>query len=207
MWRAPLILCVSVSTLLVTIAARAADPAAEPAGVALRQEWVGLEIVPLSFNLGSARSGESPTRFQAGPGGALRLLRHRWNRVYWTPVHAGLFVGLTRGETIFTHVHTEGGYIVRAGPRTLELGMGVGAGILGIKYAENGCDGSCYIGGAGPMLFPVARLLVRDGPRFTLGFVLRGAIPLHVPSGEWIATTARGFLFLGGLDLAVGAGR
>jgi hypothetical protein len=199
-------LFLSLATVTASIwpaqASAATDPPA-PSAWSLRQEYLGIEIAPVSFNLGSAPDGRAPPRLQVGPGGRLRLLRHRWTEAYWTPVSAGLLV-TSGNETIFTHVESEGGWVVPATSRALELGLAAGFGILSIAYAS-GCDGSCLLGGAGPMLSPLVRYLARQGPRFNWGFVVRAVIPLRVPDGDWWGYyNGRAVLFLGALDIAVG---
>ena len=184
----------------------AAEPVVDRSRSSLVQEWVGLELSPLSLNSGSS-PGQALTRFQPGPGGTLRLLRHRWTRAYWTPLQAGLFVGEAGAGTIFAHVDMEGGGIISLGPRTaLEFGLAAGVGILAIRYATSGCDGSCNVGGAGVMLSPVARYLFRHGPGWTMGATARAVIPLQVPSGDWFGYfNGRAVLYLVGFDLALGA--
>ena len=186
---------------------RSARAEGETSNSFVRQEWGGIEISPLSFNMGSAPDGQHPTRVQFGPGGILRVLRHRWEWAYVTPVQAGLFLGYMGDRTILVHVDAEGGIVLRLpdGAQSLELGLACGVGILAMSYA-NVCDGSCNIGGAGPLLSPVARYLIRSAPRFPLGFTLRAMIPLHVPDGDyWGYHTARGILFLAAFDLAFGS--
>jgi hypothetical protein len=203
--------CLTLAALA-TAAAVHATPAVEGEAVvaeppsSVRLEWVGIELSPISLNSGHPPSGQDPTRFQPGPGGTLRVLRHRWTQAYWTPLQAGLFVGEGGSGTIFTHLDTEGGGIFPLGEGTaLELGMAAGIGILAIRYAS-GCDGSCNVGGAGVMLSPVVRYLFQDGPVWTMGATARAVIPLQVPSGDWFGYYAgRAVLYLVGFELAVGS--
>jgi hypothetical protein len=170
-----------------------------------RQEFVAIEVSPLSFNLGSAP--QSPTRVQPGPGGTLRLLRHRWRRAYVTPLQAGVFVGELGGATILAHADVEGGFILplNGDTQAFELGLAAGAGILAIPYATT-CDGSCNVGGAGPLLSPVVRYIAWGSTHFTTGFTLRAMIPLVVPTGDWFGYyTGRAILFLAAVDLAFGS--
>lgn len=203
--------CLALAVLANAAVARATEavgvepPPPEPLS-SIRQEWVGIDLWPLSLNSGHPPAGPAPTRFQPGPGGTLRVFRHRWPRAYWTPLQAGLFVGEGGSGTIFTHLDTEGGGILPLGAgRALELGMAAGVGILAIRYA-NGCDGSCNVGGAGVTLSPVARYLFQDGPAWTMGATARAVIPLQVPSGDRFGYyTGRAVLYLAGFDLAYGS--
>src|SRR5438132_5913048 len=127
-----------------------ATPSVEPSS-RVTQEWLGLELTPLSVALTGTpccRPGASLSPVQAGLGGSLRLLRHRWTHAYVIPVEAGLYVSETDSPTVFVHVQAEGGLIVPGTDRRLEVGLGAGAGVLNMDYA-NGCDGMCAIGGAG----------------------------------------------------------
>src|SRR3954469_12622629 len=49
------------------------------------QEWVGVELTPVSLGFGTAPNGQAPERLQAGGGGTLRLLRRAWGRGYLVP--------------------------------------------------------------------------------------------------------------------------
>ena len=174
----------------------------------MRLEWAGAELLPLSVNVGSAPSfWPSPNRFRPGLGGMLRGLRMRWTNAYWTPLEAGAFVaggGSGSDGTVLLQVATEGGLRLPFGGGIVELGLGAGLGGLAIDHGGQ-CDGTCAIGGVGPMLSPVARYLLRDAAGWSFGFVVRGAIPLRVPHGEWIATIdGFGALVLGGVDVAFG---
>jgi len=161
--------------------------AAEPVSP-LTQEWIGLELTPLSLALTGApccRPGASLSPVQAGPGGSIRLLRHRWEHAYVIPIEAGLYFGTTGSGTHFLHVETEGGLIVPGTNRCLELGVGAGAGILGMTYARD-CDGTCVLGGAGGLLSLVARVLFIDGPHLTAGASARVVLPLNHARGEYL---------------------
>lgn len=180
----------------------------DPPGRNMRLEWAGVELLPLSVNAGTAPSPwPSPDRFRAGLGGMLRGPRLRWTNAYWTPVEAGAFVaggGSGADGTVLLQVLTEGGLRLPVGGGTFELGLGAGLGGLAIDHPGS-CDGTCAIGGVGPMLSPVVRYLVRDQGHWSLGFVVRGAVPLRVPHGEWIATIDDfGALVLGGVDVGFG---
>jgi hypothetical protein len=118
-------------------------------------------------------------------------------------------LGETSRGTIFAHAEMEGGAIIPVGAqgngRALEIGMAAGVGVLAVEYAEVGCDGSCDVGGAGVMFSPVVRYLLRDGPGWTMGATVRAAIPLHVPSGDWVGHySGRAVLYLVGFDVALG---
>lgn len=204
----PPILCalaVGVALGALPSATHAADAEASAPGTGtVRQEWVGVELTPASVSLASCcdRSG-SLQRFQVGLGGNLRLFRHRWEHVYFTPLQAGLYVS-SGVDTIFTHVQMEGGVIVPGTHRRLELGLGTGIGVLAMKYAST-CDGSCNVGGAGWLISFAARYLFLDGPRFTAGAGVRALIPTTAPSGEvWGHFTGRGSMLLAALELGFG---
>lgn len=186
-------------------AARAGEDALEPGRLL---EWAGAELLPVSVNAGATPSyARSPSRFQAGFGGLLRVLRMRWGNAYWTPLEAGAFVaggGSGPDLTVLLQLATEGGVRLPVGGGTLELGLGAGAGGLAVGY-DSGCDGTCAIGGLGPMLSPVARYLLRDAGRWSFGVVLRAAVPLTVPHEEWLGhIEGFGTLVLGGIDVAFG---
>ena len=66
-----------------------AGPAA--AADALQLEIVGVEFTPFSFNYAAPYRGARPSPFQPGLGVAVRAVRLRWTRVYWTLVQAGFF--------------------------------------------------------------------------------------------------------------------
>ena len=181
-----------------------ADPA--PAAT-MTQEWVGLELTPMSVSFPGTpccgRQGHVDT-FQAGPGGGVRLFRHRWQNYYFTPILAGVYV-TSENRTIFAHVETEGGLIVPRTDRRLELGIGFGLAGLAVKYAT-GCDGSCDVGGAGSMVSFAARYLFVDRPTFSIGAGARAVLPLQ-SNGEWFGYfVADGKMILGSVEVAFGRG-
>lgn len=184
-------------------AATSAEPAPR-----LTQEWIGVELTPLSFPLRGAPCCDRPTSLspvQAGAGGTLRLLRHRWEHIYVIPVEAGLYVGSTGSGTTFLHVQAEGGLVLPGTNRRVEIGLGAGAGILSMTYA-NGCDGSCAIGGAGALLTLVARYLFVDSPHVTVGANLRAVLPLNQTRGEWVGhLMAWGDMLLAGVEVGLGS--
>ncbi|HXU03895.1 MAG TPA: hypothetical protein VN903_23195, partial [Polyangia bacterium] len=125
--RRGILLALSVAVALsararVTRAAETETETGAPRSTALRQEWVGVELTPVSMALASCcdEHGGSLDKFQAGPGGTLRLLRYRWEHAYVIPIQAGVYVS-SGNATIFTHVQTEGGVIVPGTDRRLEL--------------------------------------------------------------------------------------
>jgi len=183
------------------------SPSAEPSSSRLTQEWIGVEITPLSFPLRGAPCCDRETSLspvQAGIGGTLRLLRHRWEHAYVVPVEAGVYVGSTGSGTTYLHVQAEGGLVVPGTNRRLEMGLGAGAGILGMTYA-NGCDGSCAIGGAGALLSVVARYLFVDRPHVTVGANVRAVLPLNQTRGEWFGhLMAWGDMLLAGVEIGLG---
>jgi hypothetical protein len=201
--RIPTLLAAACLVGGVAVALNAGDARAQSGeGPALlRQESVGLELTPFAGL--RTNSGSSVT---AGLGGAVRLMRHRWGAGYWTPIQAGLFVGgdgLT--HVILAHVMTEGGAVLRAGSVALEVGLGLGAGILGIAVGDT-CDGTCRAGGKGAFVSPVVRLLFREAAPYSLGVVLRAEVPLAVPSGEGFGYfVAYGTMVLLGFDVAYGS--
>jgi hypothetical protein len=186
-------------------------PAATPASVEppsrLTQELLGLELTPLSLALTGTpccRQGASLSPVQAGPGGNLRLLRHRWEHAYVIPIEAGFYVGETGSGTIFVHVQTEGGLVVPGTDRRLEIGLGVGAGVLAMKYASD-CDGTCVVGGAGALLSLVARYLFVDRPHYTAGASVRAVLPLNRTRGEYIGhIMGWGDMLLAGAEVGFG---
>ena len=191
----------------------AADPASGPESGAVTREIIGLELTPVSLSLTQAPSiapEGGPSRVQAGPGGAIRLLRYRWTYAYIIPIAAGLYVsvGNSNGnDTILARIQTEGGVIVPGTDRRLELGLAVGAGLLAIGYGS-GCDGTCVIGGVGAMVSPVVRVLFLDGPPVTIGASVRAVVPLTVPSGDWLGYyTGRANILLGAVEFGFGGGR
>jgi hypothetical protein len=208
-------LCGLVAAALVVSAGGAqADeaPANGPASGAMTQEIVGLELTPVSLSLTEAPSRAQdggPSRVQAGPGGTIRLLRHRWTYAYIIPIAAGVYVSVGNSggnDTILARVDTEAGVIVPGTDRRLELGLAVGAGLLGIGYAPD-CDGTCRIGGAGAMVAPVIRYLFLDRPPVTVGASVRALIPLTVPDGDRLGTyTGRASLLLGAVEFGFGWG-
>lgn len=188
-----------VSAMLVSLPALALAADA-PSGF-LQQEVVGLELHALSIVQGN---GVSP-RPGLGIGGMARLGRHRWTQAYFTPVQAGLFVGGTEGDVISARVLTEGGAVLHTGAGALEIGLGAGVGILGIRYGENRCDGACRIGGKGVLLSPVVRFLFREATSVPVGVVLRAEVPLLEPSGSAFGYfTGWGTQVLLGLDVGLG---
>jgi len=205
---ARLLAAIAVAAAVVTTVISASAAAADAGSDAMRLEIIGFELTPLSFNLGSPGSGQpSPTRFQPGPGGALRLGKLRWPGVYWTLVQAGLFLGGDTNDpgTIFAHIETEAGVTLNTGAHAFELGLGVGAGILGIQYLPVGCDGSCHIGGAGMFVSPVARYMIRQAAPYAVAVVARAEVlALRSSSNCWDTCHGRATLFLIGLDLGFG---
>jgi hypothetical protein len=188
----------------------ATSPAAEAdvgaaAPTPLTQELIGLELTPLSLALASCCDyhGGSLDRFQAGLGGAIRLLRHRWQYAYVTPIAAGAYLS-SGNDTILVHIQAEGGVIVPRTDRRLELGLGVGIGALAMRYA-NTCDGRCNLGGAGFLISFAARFLFVVRPTLTAGASARLVIPMSQPREEvWGHNTGHGNMLLGGLEVAFG---
>jgi hypothetical protein len=170
----------------------------------VRQEWAGVELMPVSLSIGSHAWG-APERVQVGAGGTLRLLRRRWTSFYVTPIEVGVYV-TSGAKTIFTQAMIEAGYVAPGPLRRLEIGLAAGVGILAMDIGHDDCDGRCNIGGAGPLLSPVIRYRIVDGPRWTVGAALRGVIPLHDTDGDWFGYfVARGAMVGAALDVGFGA--
>ena len=162
------------------------------------REWVGVELTPVSLGLGSGPDGRAPQRLQAGGGGTLRLLRRAWGRGYLVPLEGGGYLG-NGSDTIFLFAAVEGGAMLGR----WDLGLAAGAGMLAMSYGQ-GCDGSCLIGGAGPLLAPVVRYTFVEHGAVTLAALTRLVIPLHRPSGDWFGHySGRGVLLLAGFEVAV----
>jgi hypothetical protein len=198
--RSLLVLAPAVFAALSSSAARGAPAGENPVEtLRLRQEIAGLEVSPFSVGTGTS---------SLGIGATLRLGRHRWTGVYWTPVQAGFFAG-GRGwkETILLKIQTELGWVHRYQIGTIEAGLGAGLGALGMQTAPTGCDGACGVGGEGVLFSPVARFLFRDRATHTVGAFIRAEIPAGRTQGESV-TQLRGFgmTVLVGLDLAGGWG-
>ena len=145
------------------------------------------------------------SKFQAGPGGNIRLGRHRWQYAYAIPIEVGLFVSTAGTQSIFAHVQAEAGLIVPGTDRRLEIGLGLGLGVLSMAYSVE-CDGTCALGGAGWLVSLAARYLIIDGPRWTMGIDVRAVYPRQDPDGEWFGYYVGGgkMLFTG---LEIGFGR
>jgi hypothetical protein len=194
-------------------AARATDGEASGAvSGALTQELIGLELTPVSLSLTQAPSRAQdggPARLQAGPGGVIRLLRHRWTYAYIIPIAAGFYVsvgGSGGNNTILARVQTEAGVIVPGTDGRLELGLAAGAALLAIGYAPD-CDGTCRIGGKGAMVSPVVRYLFLDGAPVTVGASVRAIVPLTDPQGEGFGYfTGGGRILLGAVEFGFGRG-
>jgi len=185
------------------MSARAEESATVP-GSAPAQEWIGVELMGVSLGLGSDVRG-TPERVQYGAGATIRLLRRRWSSFYVTPVEAGFYVTPEHGATLL-HAMVEAGYVAPGRLHALELGLGAGVGILALEIPGAICDGSCDLGGAGALLSPVVRYRIVERPRWTLGAALRGVLPLHVPSGEWLGHfVGRGAMVVAALDVGFGS--
>lgn len=204
-WQLGLVfLCGAIASLTVAPGRARADEGPAPPGPAAAQEWVGVELMPVSLSFGGTWRG-SPQRVQVGGGGTLRLLRRRWASFYVTPIEAGVYV-TAETKTIFSHVMVEAGYVAPGPLRGLEIGLAGGVGILAMEIGLNDCDGPCMIGGVGPMLSPVVRYRFVDRPGWTVGAALRGVIPLHEPDGDWFGYfVGRGAMVGAALDVGFGA--
>jgi len=163
-----------------------AEGGESPPAAKLTQEWFGVELMPIGIALPDRPTNRegSVSTLHAGLGGNIRLGRHRWRYAYMIPVEAGLFVSAAGKQVIFAHVETEAGLIVPGTDRRLEIGLGLGLGVLSMEYAA-GCDGPCTLGGAGWLVSLAARCLIIDQPRWTMGVNLRGVYPRQDPDGEF----------------------
>jgi hypothetical protein len=170
----------------------------------LTQEYGGFEAAPMGLAFGGASAG-GPSRFQPGGGATIRFGRHRWRFGYLTPAQTGFFFS---EQTMLLHAQIEAGLVFPSPLHRLEVGLGAGIGVLSIAYAPTGCDGSCKIGGTGPLFSPVVRYLFIDGPRMTVGASVRALIPERIGRGNWSGYfTDTGQLVLAAIDVAFGAGR
>jgi hypothetical protein len=180
-------------------------PGSPPRASIITHEIIGLELTPVSLSLGDVprdRPGELD-RFQLGMGGNLRLFRRRWAPVYVIPLQLGLYLSGT-GPTTFAHVQTEGGLIVPGTNGRLEVGMGVGLGVLTIAYSQY-CDGPCNVGGIGLMVSFAARYLFHASLTNTVGVGLRAVIPADETRRRVFGElTNRGEIILGSLEIGFG---
>ncbi|HEX2657536.1 MAG TPA: hypothetical protein VHU40_04660 [Polyangia bacterium] len=198
---APLILVAVIFAATFPSSARGAESGGNPGAAGpLKQEVAGLELSPVSLGTG-ARS--------VGVGATLRLGRHRWPGIYWTPIQVGFFAGGPGWkETVLFVAQTEAGLVRRFGLGTIEAGLGVGPGALGMKNDVQPCnEGDCGVGGMGVMFSPVIRFLLRERATHTIATFVRAEIPAGTTQGE-TTINLRGFgmTFLFGLDLAGGWG-
>ena len=143
----------------------------------LTQEVVGFELTPASMAMSS-----DATRFQAGPGGSLRFFRHRWEHLYLIPFQAGLYI-VPRSATAVAHIQIEGGVIVPGTARRLELGVGVGTGVIMLTPSDRCDEQHCtFAGGIGWMVSVAARYRLVDRADFTSGVGVRAIFPSESPT-------------------------
>ncbi len=162
-------------------------PSLAPTAVAddrppLRQEWIGVEVPVVGANLGreDGPPDRSPARISEVIGIGVRFGRHRWQRIYVTPVEAS-FRG-SHDDIRGGFLEAEVGWIVPVGDGAFELGLGAGWGSFQAAIGD-GCDVTCEVGGQGWMVSPVVRYVVSDRTRYPWGIVARGSIPEHDPRG------------------------
>ena len=199
--RILLVLVPSIFAALFSSRAWGAETGETPAPISpLRQEIAGLELAPLSVGTGSSALGVGVT---------LRLGRHRWPGFYWTPVQGGFFRSNGHfDETSMLKVQTEVGLVRRYRLGTIEAGLGVGPGMLGIEDKSYPCnEGSCGVGGAGVLFSPVVRFLFQERTTHTIAAFVRAEIPAGTTHGDWLVfLEGFGTAFLFGLDLGGGWG-
>jgi hypothetical protein len=191
-------------TLAVAVLVRPAV-AADAGSDALQLEIAGIEFTPFSFNYSSPDRGSRPSAFQPGLGLALRLVKLRWSSVYWTVVQGGFFsTGGSDPEAMFFHADTEVGVTLHTEAHVFELGLGAGAGILGIRHQAS-CNETCRVGGGAVFMSPVARYRFRDAAP-SVALVARAEV-LAVNTGTTCwgnPCTGRATLFLLGFDVGFG---
>ena len=179
-------------------------PGSPPRAQIITHETIGLELTPVSLSLGDVprdQPGELD-RFQVGAGGNLRLFRRRWDPVYVIPLQLGLY--LSGAGTRFAHAQTEGGLIVPGTDGRLEIGMGIGLGVLTIAYSQY-CDGACHVGGIGVMVSFAARYLFHASLTNTVGVALRAVIPADETRRRVFGElTDRGEIVLGSVEIGFG---
>jgi hypothetical protein len=171
----------------------------------VRDEFLGLELSPLAVTFSGYPGFPDAS---GGLGASLRLGRRRWRSTYWTPVTAGTFVG--KGvieQNVLVHVMTEGGLVWRTPSVTLEVGLGLGVGLLVMNTRGGNCDGTCSAGGMGAMASPVVRVVFRDLQSVTVGAVVRAAVPLSSPGRDAPFGYIQGYgaMMLAGLDVGFGS--
>ena len=199
----------AAALLAATAPARAAaedDDISAPDAGTLRREWVGLELTPVSLATSQPPyrgPDQSFSALQGGPGANIRLFRYRWEHAYVIPIMAGLYVS-QGGDTVLALLQGEGGVIVPGTDRRLELGAGLGLGVLSMRYS-NTCDGSCLIGGGGWMASFAARFLFVNRARFTAGVGVRAIIPLQEGGGDVFGyNTGHSSVVMGVLEVGFG---
>jgi hypothetical protein len=169
----------------------------------LKQEYAGIEASPLGIVFGDAPV--TPSRYQPGGGAIFRFGRYRWRYAYLTPAELGFFFS---SETILLHAQIETGLVLPGPLSRLEVGLGAGLGLVRIAYANTGCDGTCSIGGVGPLFSPLVRYLFVDDPKLSVGASVRALIPVMTPTGDWFGYfTGAGQIVLAAVDVAFGSGR
>jgi len=192
-------LVLAIFAALSSSPAHAAETGETPAPTPrLRQEIAGIELAPLSVGTGSSALGVGVT---------LRLGRHRWPGFYWTPLQGGFFVSNGHfDETRMLKVQTEVGVVGRFNLGTIEAGLGVGPGLLGIEDKSHFCnEGPCGVGGEGVLFSPVVRFLLRERATHTVAAFVRAEIPAGATNGDSLVRLyGFGTAFLFGLDLAGG---
>lgn len=194
-------------SLLVVVFTAGTASSAESAQVE-PNEWLGLELSPILVGQSIGYpdrgdfKGKSVSILQIGGSGVLRFVRQNRPGYYWTPVEVGLGV-FEREMSLLAMAATEIGFrFALSGGGSIELGSALGVGGIMLGY-ENYCDGTCSIGGQGPILSPVGRVVSSARGHFTGALVARAFVPLQSPDTSHSSTTAYGVGMTFGVEVAV----
>jgi hypothetical protein len=162
--------------------------AAAEARAEVTSEELGLEVSPLWVSAGRAEIRSVNTPYTAAPdavaaglAASLPLFTQRGERWYWTPAALGFGFG-RRG--MLAQLVTEPGLRWSSGRQYLEVGTGVGVGILTLETGSSDCDASCMVGGAPFVFSPAIRYGFATHGYGRYGAVIRGVIPLRYGSDE-----------------------
>jgi hypothetical protein len=204
--RIAVLLAGVVLAMFVTRAARAETDARGAA--AYRRETIGFELTPASMSLVQVPCCDTPgqiDRFQAGPGGGLRLFRHRWKHAYVIPFQVGVYASSWTNGTSYAQTQVEGGVILPWTDRRIEVGAGLGFGVLSMTYSQH-CDGDCRRGDSGVLASAVIRGLFVAEPTWTMGASARVVIPTGWPDIPLLTYTSWGAAVIFGLEVGLAPG-